>query len=255
MSARATRSALLVGLGLLAAMPAQAARGLNLSWSRCHGEGVGTQNRSFACDTNDGSEVLVASFVLDQPIAQVNGNEAMIHLISQDDPLPAWWDMRHAGSCRQASLSFNTAEDANDVVCTDWAQGGSVGGINSYSINPPFTNIDPSLTSRCRVISIALAVAPDNLQDLQPDIEYFSFNLVIDHAKTVGTGACGGCSGAVCLVFNSLNVTTPVLGNGAYFYGGTTPGSDMAHWQGTGADCLLVPVKSKTWGEVKAMYR
>ena len=252
---RPIQSALLLGFALLAAVPAHAARGLNLTWSRCHGEGVGTQNRTFACDTNAGSEVLVGSFVLDQPLAQVSGNEAIIHLISQDDPLPAWWDMKNAGTCRQTSLAINTTEDPSDVVCADWARGNSVGGIGSYSINPPFTSIDPSLTSRCRVLQIALAVAPSDLQDLQPDIEYFSFNVVIDHAKTVGTGACGGCSSAVCLVFNSIKVTTPVLENNIYFFGGTTPGSDMAHWQGTGADCALVPVKSKTWGEVKAMYR
>ena len=31
---------------------------------------------------------------------------------------------------------------------------------------------------------MALAVPPDSLMDLQADTEYFSFNLVIDHAKT-----------------------------------------------------------------------
>lgn len=251
---RPIQPALLLGVALLAATPAHAARGLNLSWSRCHGEGVGTQNRTFACDTNDGTEVLVGSFVMNEPLAQVSGNEVVIRLISQDDPLPAWWDFKNAGSCRQTSLTFNTTEDPSDVVCADWAQGGSTGGIGSYSNGFP-DSIDPSLTSRYRRVTLALAVPPSALMDLQPDIEYFSFNLVVDHAKTVGTGACGGCSGAVCLVFNSINITTPVLANDIYFFGGTTPGSDMAHWQGTGAECLLVPVKSKTWGEVKAMYR
>ena len=254
---RPMRSAVLLGLALLAVSPAHAARGLNLSWSRCLGEGVGTQNRTFACDTNDGTEVLVGSFVLDQPITQVSGNEIYIHLISQDDPLPAWWDMKNAGSCRTTSLTFNTTEDPSDVVCADWAQGVSHGGIGSYTTGTPGSmgTIDPSLSPRHRAVIAALAVPVDSLKDLQPDREYFSFNLVIDHAKTVGTGACGGCSGGVCLVWTSLNITTPVLANNVYFYGGTTPGSDMAHWQGTGADCLLVPVKSKTWGEVKAMYR
>jgi len=89
--------------------------------------------------------------------------------------------------------------------------------------------------------------------DLQGDTEYFSFNLVIDHAKTVGTGACGGCAGAVCLVLQLIHVTTPVS---SYMLGNpTSPGSNMAHWQGSGADCNSVPVKNKTWGEVKAMYR
>lgn len=102
---------------------------------------------------------------------------------------------------------------------------------------------------------MALAVPPDSLMDLQADTEYFSFNLVIDHAKTVGAGACGGCAGSVCLLFQTINITTPVLANNIFIGNATTPGSNMAHWQGTGADCNLVPVKNRTWGEVKALYR
>jgi hypothetical protein len=71
----------------------------------------------------------------------------------------------------------------------------------------------------------------------------------------VGAGACGGCAGSVCLVIQMLNVTTPVLGNNMFLSGGTTPGSNMATWQGSGADCNLVPVRNRSWGEVKALYR
>jgi hypothetical protein len=253
---RPIQSAVLLLAALLAAAPAHA-RGLNLSWSRCEGEAGSTQNQSFACDTNAGSEVLVGSFKLDNPLTQVSGNEIVIHLISQDDPLPAWWDMKNPGTCRPNSLTSNTVEDPSDVVCTDWARGNSTGGIASYSTGTPpsMGSIDPSLARRHRVCVMAIAVPPDQLVDLEPDIEYFSFNLVIDHAKTVGPGACGGCTGAVCLVFASINITTPVLGNNFYMSGGTTTGSDWARWQGNGADCALVPVKNKTWGEVKAMYR
>jgi hypothetical protein len=105
------------------------------------------------------------------------------------------------------------------------------------------------------VLKIALAVPPGAEADLLANTEYFSCNITIDHAKTVGTGACAGCSGSVCLVLNHFVVATPIPGNNMNLFGGTTPGSDMAHWQGSGADCLLVPVKNKTWGEVKALYR
>jgi|KBSSwiStaDraftv2_1062776.scaffolds.fasta_scaffold97659_2 hypothetical protein len=231
--------------------------GVNLTWSRCHGEGIGTQNRAFACDTNDGSEELVVSFVLPAPLAQVSGNEAFIDLISQDDPLPAWWDFKNAGTCRQLSLTFNTTADANDVVCVDWAQGGSSGGIGAYATGTPpsMGSIDPALADRHRMCAIALAVPPDAHVDLLAETEYFAFNLVINHAKTLGTDACAGCSGSVCLVLQYLVVHTPIFANNVRLQGGTTPGSNMATWQGSGADCALVPVKNKTWGEVKAMYR
>jgi hypothetical protein len=258
---RAFRSASFPGLVVLLALvliaPAHAAPGVNLTWSRCHGEGVGTQNRAFACDTNDGSEVLVASFVLPADLAQVSGNEVSIDLISQDDPLPAWWDFENAGTCRMTSLTVNATADANNVVCVDWAAGGSTGGLASYSTGTPpsMGNIDPALANRHRRLSLAFAVPPDALASLLADTEYFSCNIAIDHAKTVGAGACGGCAGSVCLVIQMLNVTTPVLGNNMFLSGGTTPGSNMATWQGSGADCNLVPVRNRSWGEVKALYR
>jgi len=257
---RRMRFVFLAGMSVLLALvlvpSVHAAAGVNLRWSRCSGDG-GTQNAAFACDTNSGSELLVGSFVLPAPLAQVSGNEASIDLISQDDPLPAWWDFKNAGTCRLNSLHFNTTANANDVVCLDWAGGHSSGGIGSYTTGTPSSmgSIDPSLAPQHRRCVMALAVPPDSLRDLLADTEYFSFNLVIDHAKTVGTGACGGCAGSVCLVLQLINITTPVLANNIFMGNATTPGSNMAHWQGTGADCNLVPVKNRTWGEVKAMYR
>src|SRR5690349_12666057 len=161
---RPFQSAVLLGLTLMAAAPAVAAPGVNLTWSRCHGEGVGSQNRAFACDTNDGSEVLVTSFVLSADLADVSGNELNIDLISQDDPLPAWWDFKNSGSCRRLSLIFNSIEDPGDVLCADWAAGHSQGAIGAYSTE--MGNIDPALATRHRRIKVALAVPADSLQNL-----------------------------------------------------------------------------------------
>jgi len=138
------------------------------------------------------------------------------------------------------------------VVCQDWQQGASVGGIGAYQSTG---GVFPGLDSRHRRMKIALAVPPYALADLVANTEYFSCDIVINHLKTVGTGACGGCSGSVCLVLTSINVTTPVLANNVLLGGGTTPGSDMAHWQGTNADCRVVPVLNRSWGQVKALYK
>jgi len=257
---RAIRSALFPGLIVLLAVvvmapeTAYADQGVNLTWSGCYGDAGVTANRVFACDTNGGSEVLVVSFELALPLAQASGNEIVIDLISQDDPMPLWWDFKNLGACRVTSLALDTKLDFNSVVCTDWAQGASTGGIGAY--DGPNYHIDPSLWSRHRTLKIAVAVPLAGLQDLVEDTEYFSCYIVIDHRKTIGAGACGGCAGSVCLLLQSLKVTTtPDFANDVTLSGGTTPGSDMAHWQGSGADCNLVPVKNKTWAEVKAMYR
>jgi hypothetical protein len=228
------------------------ARGVNLSWSRCHGDG-GTQNRTFACDTNAGTEVLVCSFVLDDPMSQVSGNEVVLEVLSEDDPLPTWWQFKDVGTCRQTSLGMNTIEDVNDVVCTDWASGQSVGGIGAY--NQELGTVDPSLTTRHRRLKIALAVPLAGLAELAAGQEYFSCNVTINHAKTVGTGACAGCAGSVCLLLASLKVTTSIAANDVTLNQAAVSGSNIVQWQGPGANCQLVPVKRTTWGRVKGRYR
>lgn len=237
--------------GMLLVSPALAA-GYNLRWDRCYGDG-GTANRTFACDTNAGSEVLVCSFVLDAPRAQVSGNEIIIDVLSLEDPIPPWWHFRDPGSCRQNSMNLSLVANPADVTCVDWAAGKSEGGIGFYGAE--LGNIDPSLVNRHRKIKIALAVWPQDLADLMADTEYFSCNVTINHVKTVGPTACPGCAGPVCVVLTHLKVTTTDPGTDITLHAPTTPGSDIVTWQGIGPNCQLVPVKRSTWGAVKGLYR
>jgi hypothetical protein len=143
-----------------------AAPGLSLSWQSCRGEGAGSNNRTFACNVNTGaSEVLVCSFELPWDLAQVAGNEFTLDLLSQSDPMPAWWDFKNAGTCRPTSLGFNTTADPNNVVCVDWAQGNSTGGIGAYT-TVSYPSFDPALLPRVRRCLIAVAAPPNALQDL-----------------------------------------------------------------------------------------
>ena len=252
----------LLGLSVVAAMlcvasSALAAPGVNLAWSSCSGEGTGTQNRAFACNSNNGNNLLVCSFELPADLAQVSGNELVIDVLTQAATLPAWWDFKNAGSCRQNSLLFNTVANGADVVCVDWAQGGSTGGFGAYASGNPASDgsIDPGLVSQHRRLSIALAVAPTALQDLVAATEYFACNVTINNQKTVGTGSCAGCTEPMCIVLNSVNVTTPILANNVFIGNGSSAGSNICTWQGTGPNCQLVPTKTKTWSQVKALYR
>jgi hypothetical protein len=255
----------ILGLGVVAATlcvasSAFAAGGVNLSWSFCAGEGTGSNNRTFACTANTGTNVLVCSFELPADLAQVSGNEIIIDVLTQQATLPAWWDFKNVGSCRTTSLSFNTTADANNVVCVDWAQGGSSGGIGAYDQSGisgvgSGGSIDPSLTNSHRRLKIALAVPPSALQDLVVGTEYFACNVTINNLKTVGTGSCAGCTEPMCVVFNSCNVTTPTLANNIFIGSGVTAGSNIVTWQGAGPSCAAVPTKNVTWGQVKSLYR
>jgi hypothetical protein len=255
----------ILGLSVVAAMlcvasSALAAPGISMRWQFCSGEGTGTADRTFACASNVGSNTLVFSFELPHDVLQVSGNELVVDFLSQSATMPLWWDFKNPGTCRQGSLGVNVSFDANNVVCADWAQGQSGAGIGAYGTgtSQSMGTIDPALAAQHRRLTMALAVPPTALQDLVTATEYFSCNVTINNQKTIGT-TCTGCSEPICIVFNSLRVTTPPVNgqpiNDVFIGNASSAGSNIVTWQGTGPDCQLVPTKNKTWGQVKALYR
>ena len=256
------RVTLLGGL-LLALTATVASAGVGLKWNACAGD-AGLTNKNFACLSNTGSNLLVGTFALPAAgvgLANVSGNEVIIDLAAAGSTLPAWWQMFKAGTCRQASLSMNFVISALATNCADWAQAQSAGGIGAYNIGQRGPN-----TSR---IIAALAVPPSALQNLVGGQEYFSFNVLVNNLKTVGTGSCGGCQTPVCIVFNSVNLTTPILANNMLLTGPENGfDSDFATWQG-GAGVIVnppgggppvsgcgaaTPTRNATWGQVKSLY-
>jgi len=254
------RFCLLLSLVLMLAVPAHAGPGVNLRWSSCFGDG-GAQNRNFACDTNTGSiNVLVCSFVPGQDVLQASGHEIVIHLATAGAVVPAWWQFKNVGTCRQGALGLNTVLDVNAASCVDWAQNGpATGGIGAYDIGGIF-----GFGANTATIKIATAVPAAALSDLFAGQEYFTCNVTITNAKTVGTGACTGCTVPVCLVFNSSKITTQVAANDRVL-SGPTDGTDsnFCTWQGgagmvtvLGAGCpAATPTRRAGWGAVKALYR
>jgi len=241
--------------------------GMNLRWDHCYADG-GASNRTFTCDSNVGSETLVMSFELASDMPQVSGMEFVIVFASASPALPAWWQFKNIGTCRQGALSYSTSPPPGSVNCSDWSNGAGVGGIAAYNIGYAGPNT--------AILKGAEAVPATNLADLQAGVEYSIGNVGISHTKTVGT-SCGGCSTPVCIVFSELNVTTPVAGNSVRLINGANyQGSAMLSWQnsyiaslglagqGTGLypaviyQCVpydVTPTRNSTWGSVKALYR
>src|SRR5262245_24323021 len=228
----------LLGMGVVAAMlcaasSAFAAPGVSLSWTTCSGD-ARVNNKAFACNANAGSNLLVVSFELGADLNTVTGNEVVVDFLTQQPVLPAWWDMKNAGTCRPSSLLFNTTADINNVVCQDWAAGASVGGIGAYGNGTIATDgsVDPSLQAAHRRCIIALAVPGTAPVDLVSATEYFSCNIIINNLKSTGTGACAGCTEPMCIVLNSVKVVTPIGANDIFIGNAPTPGGNIVTWQG-----------------------
>jgi len=248
-----TQRTLLALLLALVASTAHAA-GVALRWNACFGDG-GASNRDFACNTNNGSENLLATFILPAAVSNVQGSIATLELASAAPTVPAWWQFINAGTCRQFSIVTTQNPPAGAVACTSWDSGQGVIGIGSYVIGSPAAN-DVTIVA-------PLAVAVSNRVDLVPGSEYITARFVILHTKTVGFGSCDGCEVPACVLLKSVDVGTAT--GTAITLTAPANGTDanVVTWQGGGGVPALpggacagaTPTRNATWGEVKAIYR
>ena len=226
------------------------ASSVNLRWNGCWGDGA-VANRTFACNTNFGGEALVGSFVSPAAVHGVITHDFIVDVGFEGSSVPAWWQFKNAGSCRLSSLVISTALPISAVQCIDWASFGPLTTFIAYLTFPNLTSIRGSLT-----------VPSEAAAEISAGQEYFSFQLAINHQKTVGQGACGGCDVGACISLRRLTLHT-LPGSFDQFLSigsspGDQPGDARALWQllSPGAICdLATPVRNRTWGEVKALYR
>ena len=239
------KRALLISAMLLATATAASAGGLNLRWTACAGD-AGVQNRAFACNTNLGSNVMVGSFILDNNILQVNGNELVVDLTTASATLPDWWKFTAAGTCRQSSLSI-AAHDG--TACPDMFTLQASMNIAAYQMGLHGTN-------SARILCVN-AVQTSLIVDLFAAQEYGIAKWTVQNAKTVGTGACAGCTTPACITFNSANITTEAGLSDTKLTTEASAGSNYITWQGgTGTNCpAATPTRNATWGSVKSLYR
>lgn len=237
---------LLVGASLASAA------GVNLAW----GNGCWAENpvsaKTFACDVNTGNAQMTGSFALaaDQPTFV----GSVIVLDIQFDgvtTVPAWWDFFNATSCRQTSLSVSSDfSTAPQTSCTDMWFGGGGGGVAAYQteVFPPPQGPLPDGRAR---LKWAWAI-PDPTSPLTAGTEYYVFRVTINNVKTTGAGLCDGCATPATIVLNEV-LAAPQTGLPEIV---TAEGTNRCiKWQASTVDCAAVPNRSRTWGQVKSLYR
>ena len=225
------------------------AAGFNFSWDACTSES-GTQNKTFACDTNTGNDVLYGSFVLDADQTNFIGVEATVDFHAQSTNLPDWWQFVNASACRQGGLSagFDFTGDPG-ISCHDpWSASasGGVGGYHTYWTTP---QVPSGNTSDAQALLVG-AVPHDNAAHLTAGTEYYAFKLALSSVKTVGTGACAGCSTPVCVTLSQIKVVG--ADNSAQLL--TDPiTAGTATWQSASQCPGSFASKNLTWGQIRSV--
>jgi len=231
-------------LMLLVARPAHGQSGINLSWSDCGSNGA--FSRTFACDTNSGTQTLVASFVSGVDLNQLTGIAGVIDLCTMTPVLPSWWQMKNPGTCRPNALSVDFDFTSGPGNCADYWQGQAVGGIH-YAMGAAWG------FNGARILTVA-AIPGSAVSPLDGETEYYAFRITIRNDASTGAGACSGCGEPACIVLNSVELTQPA-GVGDYFISSPYM-SYYVQWQGPVFDCpFVVPTRAPSWGQIKAMYR
>ena len=238
------KALLLCGALLAVSASIASAAGINLSYTGCGAAGIA--NKTFACTANTGSDVMVASYVAPDGTQGITGMEAVIDLQSAAATLPAWWQFKNVGACRQTAL----AVAPNGASCDgDYWAGQASGGVTAY--------ITPYATAANRARLLIIYAVPSTLAaPVDADVEYFAFTATVSHVKTVGTGSCAGCSDPVCIVLNEIKLTQGVgIGD---FRIQNPADRNYVSWQGgvvAGGCPAATPARNATWGSVKSLYR
>ena len=236
------------------ALAATPSAGLSLTWNDCPGGATASHGVTYACASNSDTLQLVCSLVVQQSIGNVIGAELVLD-IQHSDPttMPDWWRFDGSGimlGCR--SGGFDTVYDfSTNPGCTDAWLGNAFGGNQGISIGPP----DHPFANQARLKEVA-AVTSTQAVTLSAGTTYGLLKVAINSNRTVSGPACTGCDGSACLVFNSVLIRVlPSAGSDVTISAPAAPESNWATWQGTAANCTLVPTRRSTWGAIKSLYR
>jgi hypothetical protein len=242
---------------------------LKLGWDHCAGDGL-VADRSFACDTNSGEDVLVASVVFNDGVDRrvVEAIELHFDFTAAAPLTPSWWGV-WSGGCRNGALALNLTSVPAGPTCSPWYGAVDPGGLIWVS---SFQWPSPSYSQLHCAAASAVPVTLSAGQELT------LCTLRISHSKTVGANACSGCTTPLCIGFGDLVLTHPaptpdeaLVGNvastvswqGAHV-AGYTPipkhydplhGGVVPYWGDLQCTTGPVPARNRTWGVIKTLYR
>jgi len=117
--------------------------------------------------------------------------------------------------------------------------------------------VPPRSASQARFVG-TWAIRADSARALVAGTRYYGLKFLIDNARSVFPGECAGCQTPACLVLNRVELLRE-FGSIPSSVALEAPGPDeanLATWRsGAGASCAAVPVRARTWGQVKSLYR
>ncbi len=180
------------------------------------------------------------------------GATGLIDVSSSVDPLPDWW---RSDTCRPNGFQFVADYTIGLSCATPWdlvssLPGFSWGPVAIYGVHG--ANTIRFVLSRALAETEAFDLTGDGVTELSV------FKFTVNRVKSVGTGSCWGCVYGACLVLNEINLQTLTDTPATYLrLSGPLAGAlDYITYNASAQPCpLATPVRNRTWGAIKALYR
>lgn len=208
----------------------------------------------FNCTSNASPSVdIIGSVRLSAPIPHIDAFGAVVDFQTQSASVPDWWRF-DAGGCH-AGYATGTIDQPAAGSCTALAYVPIAAGHLAVGLDYWAANFNGSNRIRYQIaLGIDGAVDVPQVDPVLGLDEWGVFRLRISFAdKTVGAGACAGCTTGVCAVFSSMT-----------FDDGGIPlqiasANDTGQWvsfNAGGPSCpAATPTHNSTWGAIKSQYR
>jgi hypothetical protein len=238
------------------------AGGVNFNWGSECWSVAPVSHQTFACASNrvSLSWMMTASFALDTEMPDFVGVEVLIMGMSDAQTLPDWWQMGTTGGCRAGMAQFEADySSVSGSTCRDWTSGRQC-QVFDYRWDGTMAEI-------------TAGAALDTLSpfDLQPGVEYYAGGITILNGRTIGTDACTGCGNPFTWALFSVtalgrdgrrDVLDSPLSNGnqclswnnSYLPCGYGVPRSLTVSRAT-VPCSVTPVRARTWGVIKNLYR
>ena len=243
-------AALLASAVGAASVGVASAKGLFAAWNNCYNATPipGITAITFDCTQGEATVYqLFHNFTIDAAVPGVIAAQGIVDFnFPEDATSPPWWEMA-SGGCNDGSIGFDYLRGhlcggSSDLLCgttADICSGSDITSITYQSGRP----------NRNRAI-INLVRPTDSPVTLTAGRHYaWEIDFPIDNPN--GLGPCQGCDHPCIITWNGLEIfdnaggVTQVTGADAGYP------EACADW----TQCVDLPVKAKTWGQLKTLYR
>jgi hypothetical protein len=233
----------------LSASSASAVAFIDLRWDDCNSTET---NKDWNCVATTGNWFVIASFDPGVTRSDLIAEDGLVDVIATNigaTVLPAFWQF-NSGGCNQGRMTFSSDFSTFGNCVDTWgglaSGGGQFGGKGG-----------PQPEGNTARIKWSWFVVPGDARTITDGQEHYVSQFRI--SRSAAAVACAGCADAVCMVYNQEQLAYLSGPAQQIIFSTDQTNPPYITWQNSANDVfncpIPTPVRQRTWGEIKSLYR